>query len=84
MTKKILINNKDTYPRFLDQIGTQPASNGIINNSLEGVTSDELNTAIAAATDSRPYKVYSAKITQISTDDPTVVVLENTFGAAII
>jgi len=80
MTRKLLINNKDAYPRFLDQIGNQPLSNGVVDNSEEGVTSAELDAALATPVDSRPYKVYTALLTQSGTSDPTSVVLENTLG----
>lgn len=44
-------------------------------------TSDvDFTNANVIGLDSRPYKVYSALLTQSSTDDPTGIVLENTLG----
>lgn len=43
--------------------------------NVTGITANE--TAIAAV---RPYKVYTALLSQTGTDDPTVIVFENTIG----
>lgn len=40
-------------------------------------------TLLKIPTDSRPYKVYTAKLTQSGTDAPEVVVSENTFDDTI-
>ncbi len=38
------------------------------------------NLIVTGENNIRPYKVYTALITQTGTDDPTVVILENTIG----
>lgn len=57
---------------------TVPNLQRVVNNLLEtiGFVDDALP-------DSRPYKVYSALLSQFSTDAPTVIVLENTIGNVV-
>lgn len=53
-------------------------SNGLPDNFTNGFQLFE-----AFQRSSRPYKVYSALITQVGTSDPTITVLENTIGNII-
>ncbi len=58
---------------------TIPNLQRVVNNLLE--TIGFVNDALP---DSRPYKVYSALLSQTGTSAPTSVILENTFPSAIV
>lgn len=78
MSKKILINQTGDNPtKFLTNPASTPTSIHTDTNQLAGVTKAELDAAIA---DVRPYKVYTALLTQTGTDAPVATVLENTLG----
>lgn len=57
---------------------TIPNLQRVVNNLLE--TIGFVNDALP---DSRPYKVYTALLSQTGTDDPVATVLENTLGVTI-
>lgn len=85
MSKKILISQKGKHPsQQLTAIGNFP-SNADIDNQEVGITKAELDAAIdnipaPTPVDSRPYKVYTALLTQTGTNAPVATVLENTLG----
>lgn len=85
MSKKILITQSGDHPtKFLNSPTTPPFATQTDANQEEGVTKAELDAALATPVDSRPYKVYTALLTQSGTDAPTAIVLENTLGGAIV
>ena len=66
-----------------DEVDAIKVSNGPSAENPFTTTAD-LTDAIANIPDSRPYKVYSALITQSSNSAPTVsMIIENTLGATI-
>ncbi len=76
-----LLRNKSTNQEI--RLGNQNEFSGVISpNKPIAVTNEpvEFTSTVDGVPDSRPYKVYSALLTQSSTDDPTGIVLENTLG----
>lgn len=85
MSKKILINQTGDNPtRFLAVPASTPTSIHTDTNQLAGVTKAELDAALATPVDSRPYKVYTAVLTQSGIAAPVATVLENTLGGEVI
>lgn len=50
-------------------------------SGIDGVTVLSTTYACNGIDGTRPYKVYAALLTQVGTDDPTAVILENSIGA---
>ena len=61
--------------------------NGLSNSTTKVASGNALgydNSGNIVPIDGRPYKVYTALLSQTGTDAPTAVVLENTLGGAIV
>ncbi len=71
------------YSKYtLNQLLKKLSTEGFFN--LPNVVKEIFNKLITSPVDSRPYKVYVAKLSQSGTDAPEAVVLENTTGDTIV
>jgi len=77
-TGAFLQNFNDGRTRFAWAIDSAWVSSGYLK--LSRATHDTLSVAV----DARPYKVYTALLTQTGTSEPTAVVLENTFPGGMV
>ncbi|HEU0126388.1 MAG TPA: hypothetical protein VFQ56_08785, partial [Flavobacterium sp.] len=57
--------------------------NNLAGTDTRNVAADSNGNLVISSVDSRPYKVYTALISQSSTSAPTATVLENTLGGTV-